>query len=364
MAIRFALAPDEPDRVAFAYSPLLESVLSLHVLVEPKHHPLQHDWVRRMRSLRPTLRRSILGFSFLYRRTIANTFLPGGADEYREFADELDRFRRLDPAVLRYELTRPLRDHGGEETDLDDARIRRAILRSATADGPAAARHAERILDDPAGAAGELADALAAYWDGAFAEEWRRLEPELARSVAEAGRTIAEDGIYRLLVRLAPQLRVDLEQHEFGLDVPHDHRVPIGPGRTIVLVPSAFVWPHVLLNCDDPWPLTLVYAPPFVTGREERAVPSNELLRGLRALADGSRLRALRLIAESPRSTQELAPLVGLSQAGLSKHLRALADAGLVVTRREGYYVLYSADAQRVQEIVAALPRYLALPRS
>jgi DNA-binding transcriptional ArsR family regulator len=142
--------------------------------------------------------------------------------------------------------------------------------------------------------------------------------------------------------------------------VPHDHRIPIEAGRTLVLVPSAFAWPHVLVNCDDPWPLTLVYAPPFVRRREVRALPSDELLRGLRALADGTRLRALRLIAERPRSTQELAPLVGLSQAGLSKHLRALADAGLVSTRREGYYVLYSLRPQRVDEVVAALPEYLA----
>ena len=44
--IRFAVpAEDAPDRIAFAYSPLQEAVLSLHVLVAPTHHALQHDWV-------------------------------------------------------------------------------------------------------------------------------------------------------------------------------------------------------------------------------------------------------------------------------------------------------------------------------
>ena len=47
-----------------------------------------------------------------------------------------------------------------------------------------------------------------------------------------------------------------------------------------------------------------------------------------RALADETRLQVLRLIAERPRSTQELAPLVGLSEAALSKHLRFLAEVG------------------------------------
>ena len=50
MAIRFELARTSTARVAFGYSPLLESVLSLHVLAEPKHHALQHEWVRAMRA--------------------------------------------------------------------------------------------------------------------------------------------------------------------------------------------------------------------------------------------------------------------------------------------------------------------------
>jgi DNA-binding transcriptional ArsR family regulator len=361
LAIRFVLAPDQPDRVAFAYSPLLELVLSLHVLVEPKHHPLQHEWVRRMRRLRPALRRAIGGFAFLYRRTIPNCFLPSGADEYGELADELARFRALPPHVLLYELIRPLHDHGGGEARLDEPEVRAVIERRAELLGGDNRRRATALLDDPVATAGQLADVLAAYWEEAFAAEWEALEPELARSVADAGRVVAEDGVYRVLVRLAPQLRVDLERHEFGLDVPHEHRVAIEPGAPLVLVPSAFVWPHVLVNCDEPWAPTLVYAPPFVTGREARELPPAELLRGLRALGDATRLGALRLIAERPRSTQELAPLIGISQAGLSKHLRALADAGLVTTRREGYYVLYSVVPERVEAIASAVPTYLGV---
>ena len=51
------------------------------------------------------------------------------------------------------------------------------------------------------------------------------------------------------------------------------------------------------------------------------------------------------------RATEEPAPLVGLTEAGLSKHLRQLAVAGLVVTRRDGYYVLYDLDRERLAEL-------------
>ena len=84
------------------------------------------------------------------------------------------------------------------------------------------------------------------------------------------------------------------------------------------------------------------------------------MLRALRALGEATRLRALQLIAERPRSTQELAPLIGISEAGLSKHLRLLAEAGLLETRREGYYVLYSLVGERLAAISDALPAFLA----
>jgi DNA-binding transcriptional ArsR family regulator len=48
-----------------------------------------------------------------------------------------------------------------------------------------------------------------------------------------------------------------------------------------------------------------------------------------------------------------------LSEAGTSKHLRLLAAAGLVETRREGYYVLYSLAGQPLEELGGDLRRYI-----
>ena len=73
MAIRFVLPEQESESVAFAYSPVVEAVLSLHVLVAPRHHPLQHAWVRRMRKLEPKLRAEIQAF-----REEAAPKLPSG----------------------------------------------------------------------------------------------------------------------------------------------------------------------------------------------------------------------------------------------------------------------------------------------
>src|SRR5262249_56137329 len=112
---------------------------------------------------------------------------------------------------------------------------------------------------------------------------------------------------------------------ERRMDRPQEHRAEVSLANKLVLSPSFFVWPHLRVNCDPPWPLAIVYAAPAVAREADPRVPDARLLDALRALADDTRLRVLKLIAERPRTTQELEPLVGLSRAGLSKSLRRLA---------------------------------------
>jgi len=96
--IRFPASPLE--HVGFAVSPLLECVLSLHVLTGPQHHALQHDWVRRMRALDPALKRRIDAFAFLYRWHLPDLLVPSPVGRPPEFEEELDRMVALDPEVL------------------------------------------------------------------------------------------------------------------------------------------------------------------------------------------------------------------------------------------------------------------------
>jgi DNA-binding transcriptional ArsR family regulator len=140
--------------------------------------------------------------------------------------------------------------------------------------------------------------------------------------------------------------------------------VEIGPDDRLVLAPSSYVWPHVRVNCDTPWPLGLVFPAASIVREARPRIPPAQLVGVLRALADDTRLRVLRLIAERPRSTQELAPLIGVTEAGLSKHLRALTAAGLLERRREGYYVLYRLVPEQLAAVAPSLMTFLAMPGS
>jgi DNA-binding transcriptional ArsR family regulator len=333
-------------------------VLSLHVLVEPKHHALQHDWVRAARTLRPTLRREITALSFLYRWTLPNCFFPSAGTGYDEFESEVAQLRAFRGDVVAFELLRPLYDHAGAQGArrriLADPDVRALALKRARRLGVEAHRAAALLFDDPRALVDRFARLLEAYWEEAFAEEWRRVEPKLAEGVAAAGRQIAADGVYRFLLGLAPQLRVDPGGRTFGLDIPHDHHVTLAPDNPLLLVPSVYVWPHVRVNCDPPWPLALIYRAPHLVESLRYTTPS-ELVGIFRALGDPTRLRILKLIALRPRSTQELAPIIGLTESGTSKHLRLLAAAGLVETRREGYYVLYTLDPAKLSSVSGEL---------
>jgi len=357
--IRFRLPVDAEECLGFTYSPLLEAMLSLHVLVAPKHHPLQHEWVRRMRGLPARLRRRIRELGFAYDRVVPEFLMPSPEAGYASFDEELDALAEVDRETAALGFLRLFWDHRGERDLglLEEARVRAAVEADAPRRGDVAL--ATKLFDDPHRLLAELCSLVRDYWDAAFAAEWERLEPQLARTVADAGVRIAGAGLFAYLKGLSPSLLIDPEARELRRNLPHDHTVRISAANRLVLVPSFYVWPHVRLNCDPPWPPGIVYPAPFGVAEARPLLPGDELVHILRALADPTRLRALKLIAARPRTTQELAPLVGISEAGLSKHLRQLARAGVVDSRREGYYVVYSLARERIAPLSDALLGFL-----
>ena len=78
----------------------------------------------------------------------------------------------------------------------------------------------------------------------------------------------------------------------------------------------------------------------------------------LRALADPTRLRLMRLIAAMELAVGELAHVLGQSQPRVSRHVAILAEAGLVERRKEGSWVFLRASLSGRD--AEALPRAVA----
>ncbi|MCA8970770.1 MAG: winged helix-turn-helix transcriptional regulator [Planctomycetes bacterium] len=76
------------------------------------------------------------------------------------------------------------------------------------------------------------------------------------------------------------------------------------------------------------------------------------------AIADPSRRSVLDLLAEGERSVSELLGHFRFSQPALSKHLKILRDAGLVVARAEGRLRMYSLRAEGLRSVAEWVRHY------
>ena len=85
------------------------------------------------------------------------------------------------------------------------------------------------------------------------------------------------------------------------------------------------------------------------------------VLNGLRAAADMTRLRLLLLCAQGEWTVSELTQILGQSQPRVSRHLKLLADAGLLERMPEGSWVFYrrarsGAGARMARNLCRMLP--------
>jgi DNA-binding transcriptional ArsR family regulator len=75
----------------------------------------------------------------------------------------------------------------------------------------------------------------------------------------------------------------------------------------------------------------------------------------LAALSDPTRRAVFERVLEATRSVGEIARAMPISRPAVSQHLRVLKDAGLVHEAKAGTRRIYSADAQALGELRAAI---------
>src|SRR5947209_13326999 len=80
----------------------------------------------------------------------------------------------------------------------------------------------------------------------------------------------------------------------------------------------------------------------------------------LRAAGEGTRLRILALLAEADLTVSDLTKILRQSQPRISRHLRLLAEAGLVDRFREGSWAFFrlgerGGAAELARELIARL---------
>jgi len=96
--------------------------------------------------------------------------------------------------------------------------------------------------------------------------------------------------------------------------------------------------------------------------RTAAAIDVNPAAHLLKALADPTRLRIVTLLSRGELCVCHIQDALSLSQSNVSRHLRILRLAGIVIDRREGQWVHYrlspggQPSGRLVRSLVHALP--------
>lgn len=69
-----------------------------------------------------------------------------------------------------------------------------------------------------------------------------------------------------------------------------------------------------------------------------------EIIRKFKALSDPTRLRLLNILNHYELNVNEIVSVVDMIQSGISRHLKILLESGLLVSRKDGSFIYYSAE--------------------
>jgi DNA-binding transcriptional ArsR family regulator len=312
-------------RVRFAISPMLELIRSVTSLQDPAGRALHLPWAEQARRCTADLDLGVLlalQTSDTYNPDFVN---PPPTSPLVEFEDELAVMVATPPEQIRAEV------------------------RGAYVDVPLPPV-LEPFLSDPRGAIEALADLMRVYWDRCLEGHWPRIRALLEHDVLYRARRIADGGTDRLFADLDPSVHWDDGVLTLECCTCSETRLDLDE-RGLLLLPSAFVWPKVSFVTAPPWQPTLIYPARGIgmLWSPERHAPADALARLL------GRTRAQLLTAlEEPRSTIELAGMLGLTSGAVSQHLGVLRDAGLADGRRVQRAVLYLRSAEGDALVAAA----------
>lgn len=199
---------------------------------------------------------------------------------------------------------------------------------------PAARAILDVLLADPAAALVRICAQLAEASRVLVAPSWPRIRELVAADLAHRARTMAAHGFGAAIDDLHARVRWTGDAIAVEDPARVEHAVA---GAGLILQPSAFSWPAVIVILDT-GPAIVVYpargvAALWRTGSVEAPVALARLLGRTRA--------KLLTDLDEPRSTSALALRHDLGASGVSAHLQALHASGLALRRREGHEVRY-----------------------
>lgn len=301
------------ERMRFAYSPLAEVAESLLMLACGHVQPMFQGWFDEVQPRLANVDTTLLTAVVPDHPYLVDFMFAGATDPTTTIEDQLALLVECPPEQLRSDLEMAWKGYELPEV----ARV---------------------LIDDGAAGIRRLADTIGRYWSAAIEPYWRQIRAVLDDDVAYRATRLTKGGIEALLSDLHPE--VSLQGYALRIDKPRhtsDHELA---GAGLLLVPSVFTWPHLIVGTGESGTPSLTYGPRGVGALWEGYSREPAEDDALGALLGRSRAAILISVA-LPHSTTELAFELGQSAPAVSAHLSVLRRSGLVTSWRSGRRVLY-----------------------
>jgi DNA-binding transcriptional ArsR family regulator len=317
--VRIELTDDDLSRTRLAISPLWELFASLF-MVHHERPPAQYlPWVERTRRALRGFDLGPLDLSVAGCNWIPDFAAPIPSEPLPSLADEIEQVRATEPAVVRADIAEQWPTNPPPPWDAFVARPREMADR--------------------------LADALAAYWDVAIADDWPQLRAVLEGEMLGRARALALSGPGAVLAELHPTVR--WRQPFIELIKEKDADLSLG-GRPLVLIPLVFAKSVLIGESRYEDVVALGYQ---ARGTATLWAPPEDVDDGRLELLLGHGRAAVLRALERPATTTELARRLSYAPSTVSAHLDLLSRAGIVErhrVRRSVYYGLNDAGRSLV----------------
>ncbi len=309
---------DKDIRGEIIYSPLLEMFSSLHVLTKPEHHLDRLTWSGKIITKLPeTLLKDIremgkitdewcIIMDFAHISPFSELQIPDAMDELERFS--ISQWNKI---------FKP---------------YQRAVSK---------------------GEKQEILRVLREYYRLVFEREIGFLEPFMIRILKKELAICKEYGLLTRIKKYHERLVVEDDNIIFHKN--RDYKYDVNKLKKIVITASTFLSPHLMMYENE----GILYLTMLVAVEEKKNIVPSDLAYLLKALGDETRLTILRELARKPDSTQKLAIKLSLTEAGISKHLKVLLQAGLVDKKRQGNYILYELHKAAIDFIPYRIYEYI-----
>ncbi len=339
---------NEPD-IIIHYSPYHEMVVALHAMYEPGHHLHCEGWIIDRLSI-------IENENLMIKSDVSLRFLGDVSNGYLNFLSFEQRFQLYDHTII--ESIQCLRDVPLVEFYqelLRERYSRKEIQRLlyTNCGHVTCSDEIKRMLKEPAIYRTRCLDFLEEFYGRCFKEWIREHDDQYRRQFNHIYGLLQHTDVDTYLKRLHPRIDVTQDMilfHKYKLF--HKNKKDL---EYICFVISAFHMPHLLIGIDEQMVEIRI---PFHIFEPTHKVPV-ETVDLFKCLGDETRLRMLKFLVDGPCTTQFAAEQLGISEAAVSKNFKKMLNCGLVYKDRDGHYMQYHVDSQRMQSLSMILQEYV-----